>query len=138
VTGVQTCALPIYGSNDVENGSNDGSSGSSGRNGSNGGSNDIGNGSNDGSNNSNDVGNGSNDGSNGSNDGSNGSNGSNDGSNETRISNLIRENTKITVTELAAKSGLSYRTCERVIAKLKKDGKLLRIGSTRGYWEIID
>ena len=57
--------------------------------------------------------------------------------NELKIIELILHNPNITTKEIAETLGISTRQCERIIAKLKQSGKLLRKGSARtGYWEI--
>ncbi len=56
-----------------------------------------------------------------------------------KILSAIKENPKITTAELVNISGLSRRGVEWNIEKLKKQGKLKRIGSDKGgYWEIIE
>nr|WP_305908267.1 ATP-binding protein [Methylomarinum sp. Ch1-1]MDP4521086.1 ATP-binding protein [Methylomarinum sp. Ch1-1] len=50
---------------------------------------------------------------------------------------LIEQNSKITRVELAAQIGVSENAIKQQIAKLKKAGRLHRIGSTKGgYWEV--
>ena len=57
--------------------------------------------------------------------------------NELKVIQLILHNPNITTKEIAETLGISTRQCERIIAKLKQSGKLLRKGSARtGYWEI--
>nr|WP_303777124.1 winged helix-turn-helix transcriptional regulator [Bacteroides intestinalis] len=57
--------------------------------------------------------------------------------NKLKIIQLILHNPNITTKEIAETLGISTRQCERIIAKLKQSGKLLRKGSARtGYWEI--
>ena len=57
--------------------------------------------------------------------------------NELKIIQLILHNPNITTKEIAETLGISTRQCERIIAKLRQSGKLLRKGSARtGYWEI--
>jgi len=52
---------------------------------------------------------------------------------------LIRENPKITMKEMEKTTGLSRRGIEWNIAKLKKEGKIKRIGPDRGgYWDVIE
>jgi len=54
-----------------------------------------------------------------------------------KILSLIRLNPHITAKELTIKIGLSRRGIEWQIAKLKKEGKLNRIGSAKGgHWEV--
>ncbi len=55
-----------------------------------------------------------------------------------KILNLMKNNNKITIKELAEKIGISTRAIEKNIENLKSDNKLKRIGSDKGgYWEII-
>lgn len=57
--------------------------------------------------------------------------------NELKITQLILHNPNITTKEIAETLGISTRQCERIIAKLRQSGNLLRKGSARtGYWEI--
>lgn len=50
----------------------------------------------------------------------------------------MMEKPKITIPELSEKIGISTRSIEKAISKLKKDGLLKRIGSTKsGHWKII-
>ena len=53
------------------------------------------------------------------------------------VMNRIKDNPHISAREIALNSGYSQRQVERTLAALKKDGKLIRIGSNKtGYWEI--
>ncbi|MDD2698217.1 MAG: Fic family protein [Arcobacteraceae bacterium] len=57
---------------------------------------------------------------------------------EDKILKLLKENSKITINELAHILNLTTRAIEKSIAKLKVENKLLRVGSARkGHWEII-
>ena len=57
--------------------------------------------------------------------------------NEILLIELIRQNSKITVKEIADTLKLSKRQCERIIADLKHRGILSRKGTNRtGYWTI--
>lgn len=56
---------------------------------------------------------------------------------EKLILSEIAINPSVTVPELAAYSGLSQRSCERLVASLKSSGVLVRVGSARGgHWQI--
>ncbi len=58
---------------------------------------------------------------------------------EDRILEYLKQNPKITIKELAQILDLTTRAIEKQIAKLKKENKILRVGSARkGYWEIVD
>ncbi len=56
--------------------------------------------------------------------------------NQIKILEQIKYNNKISATKLAVIVGISKRKIEENLAKLKKQGVIKRIGSTRGYWEI--
>lgn len=79
-------------------------------------------------------------GGNSSDDGGNGGDTGGDGGNQNiteRIVALVIRNDKISVQEIADSIGLSKRNCERIIAELKKDGIMSRIGSARtGRWVV--
>ncbi|MEM3473639.1 MAG: winged helix-turn-helix transcriptional regulator [archaeon] len=49
----------------------------------------------------------------------------------------MKENPKITIKELEAVMGLTRRGVEWNINKLKREGKIIRIGPDKGgYWEV--
>ena len=51
---------------------------------------------------------------------------------------LIKQNNQISAKQLAKSLSVSDRTIERDIEKLKKQGKLKRIGNEKnGYWEMF-
>ena len=55
-----------------------------------------------------------------------------------KIFELIKENSQITISELADKLNISTRAIEKQINKLKKENKLKRSGGRKhGYWQII-
>ncbi|MBO4666580.1 MAG: HTH domain-containing protein, partial [Bacilli bacterium] len=57
---------------------------------------------------------------------------------ETRIIELMKENPKISVDELANAISVSPRTIKSVIAILIKENKIRRVNGKRyGYWEVI-
>ena len=65
--------------------------------------------------------------------------GINVGINERRILNLIAGSPQITIREIAELSGISTRHCERLIAGLKHQGLLMRIGPNKnGHWVIAE
>lgn len=52
---------------------------------------------------------------------------------------LIKQNNQISAKQLAKELSVSDRTIERDIEKLKKQGKLNRIGLEKnGYWQVIE
>lgn len=55
------------------------------------------------------------------------------------ILNLIRETPTITPQELASALGLSVKTIQKHITKLKHAGRIQRMGSSTrgGYWQVI-
>ena len=56
-----------------------------------------------------------------------------------KIISLIKENPLITIPQLAEKIGLTVKGIEWNIKKLKEDGKLKRVGPTKGgYWKIVE
>lgn len=56
-----------------------------------------------------------------------------------KIIELMRENSLITIPELAKTLGITTRAIEKQIAKLQKNGQLKRIGPAKGgRWEIVD
>ena len=57
---------------------------------------------------------------------------------ESCVINLMKDNPKISVDEIANKIGVSVRTIKSIIASLTKENKIKRINGKRfGYWEII-
>ena len=56
-----------------------------------------------------------------------------------KILQLVRENPKITIKQLAEETGLSRRGIEWNLDKLKKENKIKRIGPAKGgRWEIVE
>ena len=52
---------------------------------------------------------------------------------------LLAENGKYTIKELALMLNKNSDTIKEHIANLKKEGKLIRVGSTKsGYWRALD
>ena len=55
-----------------------------------------------------------------------------------KVMSLLSTNSKITVQEISDKTGFNKRQCERLLAELKNNGKIIRNGSPRnGEWKII-
>ena len=55
------------------------------------------------------------------------------------IIRLIRQNPNITMSEIASSVGISAKAVEKQIARMKKDGVLVRVGPDKGgSWEIVD
>ena len=60
-------------------------------------------------------------------------------SGEERVLDKLKDNPKITKQLLSHETGISSRTLDRIIKKLKDNGIIERIGSdTKGEWKIID
>jgi len=56
-----------------------------------------------------------------------------------KIVRLISDNPKVTIPEIAGILGITTRAVEKQIAKLKREGKIKRIGPDKGgHWEISD
>lgn len=52
---------------------------------------------------------------------------------------ILRENPKLSAQKIADQMGLSARQVERLLARLKKGGRIERIGADKnGYWKIVD
>jgi len=57
--------------------------------------------------------------------------------NEERVLALLRQDDRLTARILASSLGLTQRQVQRIIAKLKKEGKVIRHGASKsGYWEV--
>ena len=65
--------------------------------------------------------------------------GKNDGiKTEEKILSLLRKDPKLTANQLSSEVGLTKRQVERILARLKQEGKLLRHGAAKnGYWEVV-
>ena len=51
---------------------------------------------------------------------------------------LLKENSVYTREEIAQKVSKTARTMQRVLNRLKEDGKIVRIGNkVSGYWEVM-
>lgn len=56
-----------------------------------------------------------------------------------KILSMMKDNEKITIAELTEAIGVSSRSIERNIDKLKQEGKINRIGADKGgYWQVIE
>ena len=59
--------------------------------------------------------------------------------NEDKILSLLRQDGRMTANMLASSLGLTPRQIQRLMAKLKKDSRIIRHGPTKnGYWEVTD
>ena len=64
--------------------------------------------------------------------------GENVGTNEGKVLALLKQDRKLTAKTLASTLGLSDRQVERILSKLKTDGKIVRHGASKnGYWEVL-
>jgi Fic family protein len=65
--------------------------------------------------------------------------GANVGTNEDKVIMLLRQDSKLTAKTIAATLGLTDRQIERILSKLKNEGKIVRHGASKnGYWEVHD
>jgi Fic family protein len=63
--------------------------------------------------------------------------GVNVGTNEDKVIMLLRQDPNLTAKTIAATLGLTDRQVERILSKLKKEGKIVRHGASKnGYWEV--
>ena len=81
-------------------------------------------------------------GGNGGNLGGNGGNGGNLGGNDeaghtVEIIDSIKQYPSISSAERAQLVKVSQRSLERILSQLKEEGKIRRIGGTRGHWEVL-
>lgn len=59
------------------------------------------------------------------------------GTNEEKVVTLLRQDSRLTAKTLASTLGLTDRQVERILSKLKADGKIVRHGASKnGYWEV--
>ncbi|MEA2074931.1 MAG: winged helix-turn-helix transcriptional regulator [Euryarchaeota archaeon] len=59
------------------------------------------------------------------------------GENELKVIVLLKQNSKITVLELAGKVGITTRGIEKILQRLKEKGIIKRIGPAKGgHWEV--
>ncbi|MFN5286681.1 MAG: winged helix-turn-helix transcriptional regulator, partial [Planctomyces sp.] len=74
--------------------------------------------------------------------GGNGSSGKSSGKMSTTTAKLlavIRKRPEITIPELAAKSGRTERTIERLVRQLRENEIIGRVGPAKGgHWEILE
>ena len=59
----------------------------------------------------------------------------------TDIISLIKNNNKVTISEISSQLKLNEKTIKRDIDILKQEGKIKRIGPQtggRGYWEVLE
>ena len=56
-----------------------------------------------------------------------------------KILEIIRKDSSVSAKKIAEMIGLRVRSVERQLAKIKKEGKIKRVGSDKGgHWEIIE
>ena len=66
------------------------------------------------------------------------SSGESSGESSQKILNLMSKNKNITIPEPSKQIGIGSRAIEKQIARLKKNGLIKRVGSTKaGYWKIV-
>lgn len=63
--------------------------------------------------------------------------GINGSTNEEKILVLLRQDSRLTAKTLASTIGITDRQVERILSKLKAEGKIIRHGASKnGYWEV--
>jgi Fic family protein len=64
--------------------------------------------------------------------------GVNVGTNEDKVIMLLKQDSNLTAKTIAATLGLTDRQVERILSKLKSEGKIVRHGASKnGYWEVL-
>ena len=59
--------------------------------------------------------------------------------NEDKVLSMLKQDGKMSATMLANSIGITQRQAQRILSKLKDEGKILRHGANKnGYWEVID
>ena len=59
--------------------------------------------------------------------------------NEDKVISLLRQDNSLSANMLANSLGITQRQAQRILSKLKDEGKLLRHGANKnGYWEVIN
>lgn len=59
--------------------------------------------------------------------------------NEDKVLSMLKQDGKMSATMLANSIGITQRQAQRILSKLKNEGKILRHGANKnGYWEVID
>lgn len=59
--------------------------------------------------------------------------------NEDKLLALLRQDGTMSAGMLAVSVGITQRQAQRILAKLKEEGKLIRHGANKnGYWEVRD
>ena len=59
--------------------------------------------------------------------------------NEDKVISLLRQDNSLSANMLANSLGITQRQAQRILYKLKGEGKLLRHGANKnGYWEVIN
>ena len=59
--------------------------------------------------------------------------------NEEKIIALLRQNGNMSANMLSVSVGITGRQAQRILAKLRAEGKIIRHGANKnGYWEVID
>jgi predicted HTH transcriptional regulator len=65
--------------------------------------------------------------------------GVNVGTNEDKVIVLLRQDSNLTAKTIASTLGLTDRQVERILSKLKTQGKIVRHGASKnGYWEVLE
>ena len=54
------------------------------------------------------------------------------------IKNLINQSPRISAKDIAQLIGVTQRQCERILAAMKRNGTIRRVGANKnGHWEVI-
>lgn len=58
--------------------------------------------------------------------------------NEEKVLSLLKQDGKMSANMLAVSVGITRRQAQRILAKLKGDGRIIRHGANKnGYWEVV-
>ena len=58
--------------------------------------------------------------------------------NEEKVLSLLKQDGKMSANMLAVSVGITQRQAQRILAKLKGDGRIIRHGANKnGYWEVV-
>lgn len=59
--------------------------------------------------------------------------------NEDKVLSLLKQDNTLSAGMLANSLGITQRQAQRILSKLKEEGKILRHGANKnGYWEVIE
>ena len=59
--------------------------------------------------------------------------------NEDKVLSLLKQDSKMSSKMLAVSIGITQRQAQRILAKLKEDGRIIRYGAKKnGYWKVME